>query len=101
MTAQILFELCGSVAAFCTTVSFLPQVIQVWRTKSADDISLATFTLMSFGVFMWLIYGIGIGSIPIMIANAITLVLAVSILVMKIKYGRKRTPPTNKNHHTQ
>lgn len=84
-----LIEMCGSIAAFCTTLAFLPQVIRVWRTKSADDISLATFSLLSFGVFMWLVYGFGIGSMPIIVGNAITLIFALSILIMKIRYSSK------------
>jgi MtN3 and saliva related transmembrane protein len=82
----------GSVAAFCTTLSFLPQLIHVWRRKSAQDISLGMFLLFSFGVACWLIYGIGIGSAPITVANAITLALALAILTLKLRYdGKHRT----------
>lgn len=76
----------GSIAAFCTTISFLPQLVRVWRRKRADDISLTMFLLFSLGVVCWLIYGLGIGSTPITIANAATLALALAILVLKIKY---------------
>ena len=78
----------GSTAATCTTISFLPQLIRVWRRKSARDISLTMFLLFSFGVACWLIYGIGIGSEPITVANAITLMLALAILVLKLRYDR-------------
>ncbi|MDE3061786.1 MAG: SemiSWEET family sugar transporter [Acidobacteriota bacterium] len=78
----------GSTAATCTTISFLPQLIRVWRRKSARDISLTMFLLFSFGVACWLIYGIGIGSGPITVANAITLMLALAILVLKLRYDR-------------
>jgi MtN3 and saliva related transmembrane protein len=78
----------GSTAAICTTISFLPQLIRVWRRKSARDISLLMFLLFSFGVACWLVYGIGIGSGPITAANALTLVLAVAILVLKLRYDR-------------
>lgn len=84
-----LFDLAGTLAACCTTIAFLPQVIQVWRTKSVKDISLGMYCIFTFGISMWLIYGIGIGSLQITIANAITLILAVSILIMKIRYSRK------------
>jgi MtN3 and saliva related transmembrane protein len=83
----------GSTAALCTTVSFLPQLIRVWRRKSARDISLTMFLLFSFGVACWLVYGIGIGigSGPIIAANAVTLALALAILVLKLRYdGRSR-----------
>ncbi len=78
----------GSTAATCTTISFLPQLIRVWRRKSARDISLTMFLLFSFGVACWLIYGIGIGSGPITVANAITLILALAILLLKLRYDR-------------
>lgn len=88
---RVWFEGIGSVAAFCTTLSFLPQLIRVWQRKSARDISLLMFLLFSFGVACWLVYGIGIGSRPIIAANAITLTLAVAILVLKLVYdGRDR-----------
>jgi MtN3 and saliva related transmembrane protein len=83
-----LFEAAGSVAAFCTTVSFLPQLIRVWRRKSGRDISLLMFLFFSLGVFLWLVYGIGIGSFPIIAANAVTLALALAILVLKLRYDR-------------
>jgi MtN3 and saliva related transmembrane protein len=79
----------GSVAAFCTTISFLPQLIRVWRRKSATDISLTMFLLFSFGVVCWLVYGIGIGSRPIMAANAVTLALALAILALKLRYDHR------------
>ena len=79
----------GTVAAFCTTISFLPQLIRIWRRKSADDISLSMFLLFSFGVACWLVYGLGIGSGPITAANAITLALALAILACKFRYDRR------------
>ncbi len=78
----------GTLAAFCTTLSFLPQLIRIWRRKSADDISLSMFLLFSFGVACWLVYGLGIGSGPIAAANAITLALALAILACKFRFGR-------------
>ncbi len=78
----------GSCAAVCTTVSFVPQLIRVWRRRSADDISLAMFLLFSFGVFCWLIYGIGLGSLPMIAANAATLTLALAILFLKLRFSR-------------
>jgi MtN3 and saliva related transmembrane protein len=80
----------GSTAAFCTTISFLPQLLRVWRRKSARDISLTMFLLFSFGVACWLVYGIGIRSGPITAANAVTLALALAILALKLRYDRRR-----------
>jgi MtN3 and saliva related transmembrane protein len=79
----------GSVAAVCTTLSFLPQLIRVWQRKSARDISLTMFLLFSFGVACWLVYGLGIGSVPVTAANAATLALALAILVLKLRYDRE------------
>ena len=80
----------GSTAAVCTTISFLPQLVRVWRRKSARDISLTMFLLFSFGVACWLIYGLGIGSGPIAAANAVTLALALAILTLKLRYDRRQ-----------
>jgi MtN3 and saliva related transmembrane protein len=83
-------EMIGTVAAVCTTISFAPQLVRVLRRKSADDISLGMFLFFSLGVFLWLIYGIRIHSLPVMEANAITLVLSVAILILKLHYDRRR-----------
>ena len=80
----------GSIAAVCTTISFLPQLIRVWQRKSARDISLSMFLLFSFGVACWLVYGVGIQSAPIIAANAVTLALALAILTLKLRYDGRR-----------
>jgi MtN3 and saliva related transmembrane protein len=82
-------DLIGSIAAVCTTISFLPQLIRVYRLKSAHEISLVMFLVYSFGVFLWLLYGIFIRSFPVIAANGFTLALSLAILVLKIKYDRK------------
>ena len=79
----------GSVAAFCTTFSFLPQLIRVWQRKSARDVSLSMFLLFSIGVACWLLYGLGIGSAPVIAANAVTLALALAILILKVRYDQR------------
>jgi MtN3 and saliva related transmembrane protein len=79
-------SLIGFAAAILTTISFLPQVIKVWRTKSTQDISLEMFLLFSLGVFLWLVYGILIKDWPIFFANFITFILASTILMFKLKY---------------
>ena len=80
-------ELFGYLAATLTTVSFIPQVIQVWRSKHTKDISLGMYSIFTVGIGVWLVYGILLGSMPIIIANCVTLVLAGSVLAMKLKYG--------------
>lgn len=76
----------GMIAAFSTTTAFVPQLVRVWRLKSARDISLNTFLLLSFGELMWLIYGLLIHSMPVILANAVTLALALAILALKLQY---------------
>lgn len=75
----------GYMAAFCTTASFLPQVVKVFKSKHTKDISLGMFSLMTAGVSFWLIYGLILTSWPIIAANMITVPLSLYILVMKIK----------------
>lgn len=77
----------GSIAAMLTTTSFIPQVIQVWRTQHTKDISLGMYSTFTIGVVMWLIYGILLGSWPIIIANSITACLAGTVLIMKLRFG--------------
>jgi len=81
-------EITGFTAAFCTTTAFIPQLLRVYRLKSAREISLPTFLLFSIGVFFWLIYGLKSGSKPVIASNVVTLVLSVSILILKLKYDR-------------
>lgn len=84
-------EAIGTLAGLQTTVAFLPQVLKVWRSKSAHDISLATFSIFTSGVIFWLVYGILINSFSITAANAVTLVLASTIVGMKLVYDKR--PP--------
>ena len=78
----------GFVAAFCTTAAFVPQLVRVLRLRSARDISLPTFLLFSVGVFLWLVYGLYTRSKPVIASNAVTLVLSVWILVLKLRFDR-------------
>ena len=77
----------GFVAAILTTVSFVPQVLKVWRTRSAKDISLGMYSLFTLGIATWLVYGVLIDSWPVILANIATLILAGSVLVMKLKFA--------------
>lgn len=79
-------DILGSLAGALTTIAFIPQVVKTWKTRSTHDISLIMFSLFSLGVLLWLLYGIALGALPIIIANSITLALAMSILVMKIRF---------------
>ena len=79
-------ETLGFIAAILTTVSFIPQVAKVWRTHSVQDISLWMYSLFTLGVALWFLYGCAIGSLPVMLANGVTLLLAASILVAKVRF---------------
>jgi MtN3 and saliva related transmembrane protein len=80
----------GFIAAACTTFAFVPQVLRVWRTRSADDISLAMYVVMVAGILIWIVYGARIHSAPLVAANAVSLVLAGAVLVGKLRFGRAR-----------
>ena len=86
MIKEFIINYVGFFAAFCTTISFLPQVIKVYKTKSTKDISLYMFLIFTIGTFCWLIYGIIESSLPIIIANTISLILSAIILLYKIKF---------------
>jgi MtN3 and saliva related transmembrane protein len=84
---NIAHELLGGLAACLTTLAFLPQVIQVFKTRSARDISLPMYIVFVSGVVLWLVYGLLIGAWPVIIGNVVTLVLAGSVLIMKLRFG--------------
>ncbi|MBP6409294.1 MAG: SemiSWEET transporter [Fusobacteriaceae bacterium] len=80
------FTFLGYVAAVLTTISFVPQALLIIKTKDTKGISLPMYILFTIGVACWLLYGIYFGMIPVIIANFITLALAIVILTFKIKY---------------
>ena len=77
----------GLIAALLTTTAFVPQVLKSMKTKSAKDLSFGTSAMLCGGVLLWLIYGILNRDLPIILSNALTLVLATTLLVLKIRYG--------------
>ncbi|MBS3749547.1 MAG: SemiSWEET transporter [Candidatus Thermoplasmatota archaeon] len=79
--------LIGYLAALCTTAAFIPQVIHTIKTKSTVDISLYMYLIFLIGVFSWFLYGIYIEALPIILANGITFLLALIVLIEKIRYG--------------
>jgi MtN3 and saliva related transmembrane protein len=80
-----MIDVIGIIAAFLTTLSFVPQAILVIRTKQTEGISLIMYAMFTTGVAMWLVYGIALGAMPIIVANVVTLVLASLILTIKIR----------------
>lgn len=77
----------GMLAAFCTTVSFIPQVVKTIKTGQTKDISLSMYVIFTAGILFWLIYGIMIVDVPIIAANTITLLLTGTVLFLKIRNG--------------
>jgi len=75
----------GYLAAFCTTAAFIPQALKVYKSKHTKDISIGMFSLMNVGIVLWLIYGLLITSYPIIIANSVTIIFAMYILITKIR----------------
>lgn len=76
----------GTIAACLTTLASIPQVIKVIQTKNTEGISLGMYIMQVVGVFLWLLHGIIIQDLPLIVANAITFVLAATILGYKIRY---------------
>ena len=86
-------ELIGSLAAGLTTVSFMPQAWLSFKTRDVSGVSLGMYSLFTTGVALWLAYGLLLGAWPLVVANAITLLLALMILGLKLRYGGKPAAP--------
>lgn len=78
----------GFTAGALTTIAFWPQLQRTWRTKSADDVSLAMLLTFTTGVALWLVYGVLLNAWPIILTNAVTFVLTAAILFLKLRYRR-------------
>lgn len=74
----------GYIAAFLTTFSFIPQVWKIWKSRDVSSISALMYFMFTAGVFLWLVYGILLGDYAIIAANAVTFVLAATVLIMKL-----------------
>lgn len=78
-------EIIGYTAACLTTISFVPQAYKIYKTKDTAAISLSMFLIFNLGLICWLIFGVLMHSLPVILANSITLVLAMYILAVKLK----------------
>ena len=76
----------GLIAAAFTTITLLPQLIKIWKTKSTKDISIGMFMLYCGGVLLWFVYGVFVNDLPIIVANSLAFIQAVVILFFKAKY---------------
>ncbi|MFA6635939.1 MAG: SemiSWEET transporter [Candidatus Omnitrophota bacterium] len=81
---RIYVELVGFIAGICTTLSFIPQIVKMVKTGKVRDISFSMYLVLSFGIFLWLVYGVYIKELPIIMANGVSLVLCLVILAMKM-----------------
>jgi MtN3 and saliva related transmembrane protein len=80
-------EIIGSVGATCTTLAFVPQVLQIWKTRSAKDVSLPMYITFMVGIICWFTYGLMLNAWPIIVANIITFALALAVILMKLRWG--------------
>ena len=81
-----LIDVVGTAAACLTTISFVPQAWQSFRTRDVSGISLGMYSVFTVGVALWLVYGVLMDSWPIVVANAVTLVFSIAILAMKLRF---------------
>ena len=88
-------EIVGMIAGLCTTGAFLPQVVKVWQTRSCSDISLVMYVILVIGLATWIAYGLLLGSMSVIIANIVTLMLAGAVLIMKLLWGKKTHDTTH------
>ena len=86
MLSRWMTEQIGLFAGCCTTVSLVPQLHRLWKTKSAHDLSLTMFFVFGLGIMLWLLYGIGIGSFAVITTNSVSLVLVVVIYSLALHY---------------
>jgi MtN3 and saliva related transmembrane protein len=79
-------ETIGYFSAFLTTIAFVPQAYQSWKTRDLSGVSLPMYSLFTAGVLGWIFYGLKIGSLPVVLANIVTLLLACVVLALKLKH---------------
>lgn len=94
MTRSVI-DLIGYAGALCNVISFVPQLVRVIKLRSARDISYSMFLIFAIGSGLWLVYGASVKSLPVMLANATTLLLSFSIFLMKLCYEVPRSPSTH------
>jgi MtN3 and saliva related transmembrane protein len=80
------YEIIGLLAACITTASFLPQVFKTYKTKDTSGLSLTMYISFFIGIVLWLIYGIHLNSLPMILANFITAILSLFLIIMKLKH---------------
>ncbi len=76
----------GLVAGTLTTISFLPQLLKAWKSRSTHDISIGMFSMLAVGITLWIVYGVVTSDLPVVVANSVTLVFVGLILALKLRY---------------
>jgi len=79
--------LIGTIAGCLSTAAFVPQAWQIWKTKSARDVSWAMYAVLIAGVALWIVYGLRRGALPLVLTNGVILLVALVILAMKRRFG--------------
>jgi MtN3 and saliva related transmembrane protein len=86
MENEVLSTILGLVAGTLTTISFLPQLLKAWKSRSTHDISIGMFSLLAAGIVLWIVYGVVTADVPVIVANSVTLVFVGLILALKLRY---------------
>jgi len=86
MAQENLITALGLFAGTLTTISFLPQLVKAWKSRSTHDVSAGMFTLLAAGVMLWIVYGVVTADLPVVVANSVTLVFVGLILALKLRY---------------
>lgn len=76
----------GYIAGSLTTISFFPQLIKIFRNKKADEISFAMYSVITLGMILWIVYGLYLKSVPIIVANTISTMATIMIMILTIIY---------------
>ncbi|HJS01022.1 MAG TPA: SemiSWEET transporter [Flavobacterium sp.] len=82
-------DILGFVAGICVTISVIPQILKIWKTKKVKDISLLTFSVLTFGVALWVVYGILKNDLPIIVTNSISLFLNLVMVYFIVYYEKE------------
>ncbi len=88
-------DLLGLVAGTLTTAAFVPQLLKVWKSKSANDISYVMFIMFIIGILLWEVYGWEIHSFPVILFNVITFFLGLAILILKFIFEQRNLKDNN------
>jgi MtN3 and saliva related transmembrane protein len=88
MTPRALVDAVGVAAALCSMSSFAPQIVKIWRERDASAVSLRTYAVTVTGFALWTLYGVLLGSWPVTVSNTVCLLMAGTVLIMKIRLSR-------------